>query len=469
MQPNHGRHVRSAFTAIISATLTCSVSLSANPARAGAVPAQPAHNFVNSVGVGTFFGWDNSPYRIRYGQVKARLAELGIKHIRDNVTGQPAASLFRDLHSSLGVRLLALVDLRTGSGANQRLDASKVKAHLTSIKNMLGTAPLIGLEGPNEPNMLERLYGYKGWPNDARRFQTVLHSAVRADPAFAGKVLVQPSLGGPNSEFYYSRMGNYTGIADVGNLHIYPNWSPWEPIAHREYTSARPTMPGHAFWATESGWHSAIYSNAQFLSRFNMLRYWPRALAGFNTYASIKKGYIFDLVDREYDPGKTKVHYNYGLIDYTGNVKPAFYAVRNMMHVMCDNPLRSAAGSLRYSLSGNLANVRTHLYKKNNGAFYLLAWVEKPGIQGLSPSRSRDIINPPQAVTMKFEQGVSLVRRYEPGDPYGDVTRANNPMESFNNPRSLNLSVRDSLIVLEIVPAGVAKPAVSKSCNFRAT
>ena len=37
----------------------------------------------------------------------------------------------------------------------------------------------------------------------------------------------------------------------------------------------------------------------------------------------------------------------------------------------------------KYSLSGNLADLRTLLYKKNNGAFYLVTWLEKRG-QGRS-------------------------------------------------------------------------------------
>lgn len=98
-----------------------------------------------------------------------------------------------------------------------------------------------------------------------------------------------------------------------------------------------------------------------------------------------------------------------------------------------------------------------------------MAWLEKPGKIGLSPTQSKDVINPPQAVTINFEQGISLVRRYEPGDPYGDVTIANDAKQSYSNPRSLNLSVRDSVTILEIVPAGVVTPAIKKSCSFKAT
>ncbi len=120
-------------------------------------------------------------------------------------------------------------------------------------------------------------------------------------------------------------------------------------------------------------------------------------------------------------------------------------------------------------MSGNLTDVRSLLYKKNNGAFYLVMWLEKPGLIGISATQSKDLINPPQAVTLKFEQGIDLVRRYEPGDPYGDVTMANNAKQSYLAPRSLNLSVRDSVMILEIVPTGVVRPAIKKSCAFKAT
>jgi hypothetical protein len=359
------------------------------------------------------------------------------------------------------------VDLRRGSGAQQRLDPSQIKPHLDFIRKNVGIAPLVGLEGPNEYNLLGRAYGYTGWATDLRRFHEQLYRTVRADPDFTAKKIIQPALGGPNSALYYARMGDYSNIADIGNLHIYPNWSTWENGATGEYDGAQNTMPGRPFWSTETGWHSA--TTGQSLDTFTMLRYLPRVLLGFGSFRNVKRGYIFQLIDYRPDPSNTIQDSNYGLIDYDGKIKPGFYAVRNMMHLLCDDWLRSAPGVLRYSLSGNLADVRTLLYKKNNGAFYLATWLEKPGKVGVSPTESRNIIYPPQAVTINFEQRISLVRRYEPGDPYGDVTIANHPKQRYSNPQTLNISVRDSVTILEIVPAGVVTPAINKSCTFKAT
>ncbi|QLH39292.1 MAG: hypothetical protein HWD60_10515 [Defluviicoccus sp.] len=143
--------------------------------------------------------------------------------------------------------------------------------------------------------------------------------------------------------------------------------------------------------------------------------------------------------------------------------KQSFYAVRNTMHVMCDSP-RPATQSLRYSLSGNLANVRTQLYQKRNGAFYLVAWVEKQSF-----FRNKVINNAPQAVKIRFEQPISRVRAYQPSDTAGGIARSNQPKQTYTQPSVINLSVKDALTILEIVPRGTALPGVSTKCSFAAS
>ncbi|QLH39295.1 MAG: hypothetical protein HWD60_10530 [Defluviicoccus sp.] len=126
--------------------------------------------------------------------------------------------------------------------------------------------------------------------------------------------------------------------------------------------------------------------------------------------------------------------------------KQSYYAVRNTMHIMCDNAL-SSPQSLGYSLSGNLSNVRTQLYQKRNGAFYLIAWLEKQSF-----TKNKVINNPPQAVTIRFEQAISQVRAYRPSDATGGIAGSNQPKQTYVQPTTINLSVGDALTILEIVP-----------------
>jgi hypothetical protein len=52
------------------------------PADAAPVPAKSAASFVESIGVDTHFSYTDTPYVSRFQEVKAKLAELGVHHIR---------------------------------------------------------------------------------------------------------------------------------------------------------------------------------------------------------------------------------------------------------------------------------------------------------------------------------------------------------------------------------------------------
>jgi hypothetical protein len=67
------KNLSTALCTLIISGVSCGI---AHPVTAAAVPAQPAHNFVNSVGLTTYFGWPDSPYWTSYAKIKAWLAEL---------------------------------------------------------------------------------------------------------------------------------------------------------------------------------------------------------------------------------------------------------------------------------------------------------------------------------------------------------------------------------------------------------
>ena len=86
-----------------------------------------------------------------------------------------------------------------------------------------------------------------------------------------------------------------------------------------------------------------------------------------------------------------------GLINYNLQPKPAFFAVRNMMHIMCDTNKPFASTNLNYTLSGNMTDVQAYLYQKTNRAYYLPIWLEKQSMQKSGP-----IDNGSQAVKLQF-------------------------------------------------------------------
>ena len=57
-------------------------------------------------------------------------------------------------------------------------------------------------------------------------------------------------------------------------------------------------------------------------------------MATLATHPDIERGFIYQLVDLDPDPNNS-LKGTKGLINYNLQPKPAFFAVRNMMHIMC--------------------------------------------------------------------------------------------------------------------------------------
>ncbi|MBK8176307.1 MAG: hypothetical protein IPK66_13895 [Rhodospirillales bacterium] len=450
---------------IVMFALASFYASSPTDAYAAAVAAKPAKQFVNSIGVASHFAWGNSVYRTQYGKVKAALDELGIHHIRDDVGNTAAMQTFKDLYQTLGVKLTGVVDTRTGSGRNSRLDPSGIQPELDRIKSMLGTQAVVALEGPNEYNILERDYGIKDWPTALRSFQGNLYSRVRSDPKLNNIPVIGPTMAGPNIDYYYSMIGNYSSIADIGGIHIYPNYLGFEEKADWALPAAAPSIPGTRFVVTETGYHTASNSGAQYVDEATAIKYLPRTMLSSFTNPQIARMFIYQLLDPSDNPAKTITGAHFGLMSYGLERKGRFYAVRNLMHVLCDSTWTFSTKSLNYTLTGDLADVRTVLLQKSNGAFYLVLWQERQGFE-----KSGQIVNAPQAATLKFNTNIQLVRHYLPADPTSNyLWSRDTPVKTRSNPTSIDLNIRDYVEVLEIVPAGVPVPKLSLSCDFIAS
>lgn len=432
-------------------------------ARAAPVQATPAYQFVNRIGVATHFTWARSPYRTAFDQAKVALGELGIRHIRDASGNKEATAFYRDLRDAFGLKLCAVVDARTGSGANTHLDPSQIPEMLGRIKSELGVSMIKAIEGPNEYNLLEREYGRTDWAPELRAYQAELRRRVKADPDLRALPVLAPSMADPMQEGYYRQVGDLTGSIDRGNAHVYPNWLSWEQKIVDVMPFSRIVSPTQPLWVSETGWHSAFNSGAQWVSEDVQLKYLTRAMATFVSTPGIERAYLYQLIDPYYDPGKTTPVSQFGLLDYGMNRRNTFYAVRNMMHVMCDNPLTFPPQSLRYTLSGNLTDVRTQLFQKSNRSFYMMLWVNKQSFK-----RGQEVLNPPQAMKIQFEQGIRQARVFLPADQADGIRNSNLPKRTLTSPTAIDLNVTDAVTILEVTPAGIALPAVKTACSFKA-
>ena len=214
------------------------------PFNAGAAT-YPAWNFVNSTGVVTHFNEGQSKYVTKFTTVRALLADIGVGHIRDVAGNAAQLGRIKNLWSTLGIKLTALVDERTTTiSPSQRLAPDAIAGVLAGLKTNLGVEAVEGLEGPNEYNRLERDYGYMGWPAELRAYQSRLYSLVNADPSLSSKMVIAPSIGGPKQDVFYSRLNSIPFEADQGSEHIYPNLVGFEQKANEVLYLAKAVAPG---------------------------------------------------------------------------------------------------------------------------------------------------------------------------------------------------------------------------------
>jgi hypothetical protein len=120
-------------------------------------------------------------------------------------------------------------------------------------------------------------------------------------------------------------------------------------------------------------------------------------------------------------------------INYDGSPQPAFTSLRNLIDLV-EEPAAGnfTPGKLGYKLSGDIAGVNHTLLQKSDGKFELILWQDDEGDN-----------NPDQKVTLTLNQPMSSAKTYLPLNS----TEATN---SYSNPKSINLSVPDHPLVVEL-------------------
>ncbi|QLH39291.1 MAG: hypothetical protein HWD60_10510 [Defluviicoccus sp.] len=150
-----------------------------------------------------------------------------------------------------------------------------IPAVLNRAKTQIGRGMLSAIEGPNEYNQMQRDYGYKGWAQELRSYQAELRRRVKADSALKSLPVIAPSLADPMQASYYRQLGNLSGSIDRGNAHVYPNWLSWDQKIKKVIPYARISAPSQPIWTTETGWHMAFNSGAQWVPESVLIKYLP--------------------------------------------------------------------------------------------------------------------------------------------------------------------------------------------------
>jgi hypothetical protein len=383
-----------------------------------AASAQPAAAFLDSLGINTHFLFADSPYATRYAEVRAKLVELGLHHVRD-VPNPHMADLAR-----AGIRTTLLAEPNFGTPETFR----------DRVKQWNAAEPVVDtIEGANEPDMFwQRLHiswQGKGYPEGPVLWQRDLFRAFKADPATAPLTIIGPSLGlagMPNAPPPQSWAGLWAYV-DWGDFHPYPyNGNAFAPAlaygglgsfyAHGTFPSvgidqspdayrAYRTIYGAApMAATETGYPTGPH----FTSEALQAKYLPRLYAEYFRLG-IKRAYVYQLLDDFQDTTGQDADGSFGFLRHDLSERPAFGAVASLAHLLAEpaaaDPGSPAGLRLTLTVTGvgkfpDASRVHHLLLRRASGALLLLLWHEVSG-EDTSATPRQPIVVPSLPATLE--------------------------------------------------------------------
>lgn len=436
---------RSKIAPLVTLGAVLSLILAPAPAGAASEPAKPADSFIDSIGVNTHFSYDDTVYASRFDEVKQKLAELGIRHIREGLEPN-RPDQYEELNSlaSAGIKsTLILGNPEDGTTGLEELVS-------TLRDNVRGAVDAV--EGPNEFDT----QGGPDWAAQLSDYQRQLYGAIKGDSSLASLPVVGPSIvQHPNQE----ALGNISGALDYGNFHPYPDGQAPESGLSSELAHTAANSGSKPVMATETGYHTALNWNGDHrpVSEEAMATYMPRLFLEYFSQG-VTRTFSYELLDEFPDPGKADRESNFGLLRNDLSEKPAFVALRNTIGVLEDPGPEFAPESLDYTLGGNKAGLHQVLLQKRDGSFYLALWRVS---SVWNPATHTPVDAPSSPLTLDFDRSVTSAQRFLPNvspAPTSLPTRADRPLTVDVGPQVviLKLELGDS------APRGRIKLWVSK-------
>jgi hypothetical protein len=405
------------------------------------IHASSAATFVESIGMNVHFSNPGSVYVTRFPMVKEKLLTLGVTHLRDGAVDRSGgfsegdgAALFRELGSA-GVRLTFLFNTNTHKDFVQGFPARVAPA-------------FEAYEFPNELNTA----GIADWVGVLRAWAPVFYSYIQSNDVPSRYPVIGPSLAdrGDNPA---GALGDLSAYLDFGNTHAYytarhpatPGWggpgaSPCEAWRYGalEYNlcNARRVSGSKTILSTETGWGSDSKALGQVTPALQAKYLARMLLLHFN--AGVARTFIYQLVDSGSDGFGP-----YGLVTATGEEKPAFTEIKNLIGLLHDGPATVSPKTLPLTLTGDTPDVRTMLFEKSDRTFRLIVWIEK---QGFDPFTRVPVTVPPIPVTLRLDGKARVRAAFLFHDDGAMDKETPSPDVSGQYP----LTLTDNLTVLEI-------------------
>ncbi|MFI5322344.1 MAG: hypothetical protein ACHQ6U_02145 [Thermodesulfobacteriota bacterium] len=431
-----------------------------------------AASFLDSIGINTHWTYPDTPYVYAYEGVLKLLAELGIRHVRDGFSDRIVEL------GKYGITTTVIADLEGSSnGGNGTI--RKIIGRIKSI-NASGIH-IDAVEGPNEPDNFwpkhkkiykgyGHMHGRRGFIMGAVEFQKDLYRAIKCDPSTAGLCVigfaicpVYDPLGLSPNPLSEQELAPY---ADWGNLHSYPGNNPYNvpfPYAGLERYYWQSNFPSISLdeypWAlevyappfspkpmavTEAGYPTHVGG----VSERAQAKYIPRLCCEYFRLG-IRRTYIYELVDEFHEVNKEDPEAHYGLVRRDLTPKPAYTALKSLLHILKDSREEFVQRYIDYELSvtGSKDYFRTdflhHLVlQKRDGDYYFLLWHEI-SCEDISVIPHKELSHPDMNVNLAIKRPIIQAVQYSYDNSWNLI-----PRELPAGANTLNFAVSDNATVL---------------------
>jgi hypothetical protein len=384
------RSLRAGLLALATAVLATT------PAAASERTARSADSFVDSIGVNTHTFFNDTAYYSEFPTVKQKLAELGIRHIREDlVPDRP--DQYERLNELAGIGVRSTLIMGDPDDGPEEVDTL-----LSIVRDDLRGA-VEAVEGPNEFDSR----GGADWLPRLVDYQSRLYSAVKSDPALTSLPVLAPSVVQRRNQ---EAMGDISDRLDYGNVHPYPDgYMPEQNLS--DYLERGALNSGtKPVFATETGYHTTAGWTGEHnpVSEQAAAAYVPRLLLAYFR-AGVARTYLYELLDQK--PDRAERENNFGLLRNDMSEKPSFAALRNLVDILEDPGPSFEPGTVEYSLAGESEGVEDLLLQKRDGSFYLALWRTESVID---PESGTGLAPATRPVEIALERKVTNAAVYRP-------------------------------------------------------
>ncbi len=322
-----------------------------------AAPAS-ASEFVDSVGVNVHMSYFSTPYN-DWQQVRDKLVELGVHHVRD--AGCVGCTAQRQ-------RLLSLA--ASGIGVDFMMGRpGGTTGSLPDLVSMLSgpmRSAVDAVEGPNEYDQS----GDPDWATNLRAYQQQLYGLMKSTANLATVPVIGPSLVRSTS---FATLGDLSSSIDWGNMHPYAGGQ--VPAINLSFnaTSEGAVAASKRSVATEAGYHNALsaMSGQPPVSEEAGGAYIPRLVLDM-FQAGVPRTYIYELLDEKPDAAATNPESSFGLLRNDFSEKPAFRDLAALLHLAAPVASFDATG-LHLTVDGS-SDTRHLLLQTGPRSYALVLW-----------------------------------------------------------------------------------------------